>query len=258
MSFPQLNAIQGLATLVGEIGRPKFEDALLRVLAEVVGADHCTMYCVQSISIRVLGGASADGSDHARVQSRRYVRKDVWRRDPLMLQALSGAGENRRPQTLRISSDAIEDDEMRRILDTTPIRERVLLCSSSNGSAHAISVSRTDQHGSFAAREFNWLAQYSPLLLSMVAKHDAFLSETAAPSSNSLNPADLERRLESWNCGLTLRERQVCARILYGLSTEGVALDLDIGQTSVATYRQRAYTRLGIATRHELFRRLMS
>ena len=42
------------------------------------------------------------------------------------------------------------------------------------------------------------------------------------------------------------------ARILYGLSAAGIAVDLGIGIESVTTYRKRAYRRLGIATQREL------
>ena len=40
--------------------------------------------------------------------------------------------------------------------------------------------------------------------------------------------------------------------MLYGLSTVGIALDLEIGEESVKTYRKRAYQRLRIGTEREL------
>src|SRR5262249_55197346 len=51
---------------------------------------------------------------------------------------------------------------------------------------------------------------------------------------------------------LSQRETDVCARILYGLSYYGIALDLGIGKESVMTYRKRAYKRLGIGSQREL------
>jgi DNA-binding CsgD family transcriptional regulator len=56
--------------------------------------------------------------------------------------------------------------------------------------------------------------------------------------------------------GLTGREIDVCARSLSGMTAEGIALELEIKESSVITYRKRAYGRLGISSRHELFRLL--
>jgi DNA-binding CsgD family transcriptional regulator len=52
---------------------------------------------------------------------------------------------------------------------------------------------------------------------------------------------------------LTEREADVCARIVLGMSTTGIALDLRISKNTVATLRKRAYDRLGISSQNELF-----
>ena len=49
---------------------------------------------------------------------------------------------------------------------------------------------------------------------------------------------------------LTAREADVCARIILGLSTTAIALEL--GGTK-NTIRRRAYERLGICSQNELF-----
>lgn len=52
---------------------------------------------------------------------------------------------------------------------------------------------------------------------------------------------------------LTVREREVLLRILDGLTTERIAADLNIRPTTVITYRTRAYDKLGVSSRRELF-----
>ena len=44
----------------------------------------------------------------------------------------------------------------------------------------------------------------------------------------------------------------MCARILYGLSSVGIALDLTVSEETVKTYRKRAYQRLAIGSEREL------
>ena len=51
---------------------------------------------------------------------------------------------------------------------------------------------------------------------------------------------------------LPRREAEVCARILYGLSSVGIALDLTVSEETVKTYRKRAYQRLSIGSEREL------
>jgi DNA-binding CsgD family transcriptional regulator len=48
------------------------------------------------------------------------------------------------------------------------------------------------------------------------------------------------------------REVEVCSRILYGLSSAGIAVDLDISETTIKTYRKRAYKRLAVRSEREL------
>ena len=51
----------------------------------------------------------------------------------------------------------------------------------------------------------------------------------------------------------TRREREVCERMLKGWTYEGIANDLGISAGTVKTFRDRAFDRLGIHHRNELF-----
>ncbi len=52
---------------------------------------------------------------------------------------------------------------------------------------------------------------------------------------------------------LSERERQVCEAVLQGKKSEAVAHELNIAPSSVITYRKRAYEKLGISSRSQLF-----
>jgi DNA-binding NarL/FixJ family response regulator len=54
---------------------------------------------------------------------------------------------------------------------------------------------------------------------------------------------------------LTPRELDVCERLLLGWSHDGVAADLGLSTATVKTYRTRAFGRLGLHFRSELFAR---
>lgn len=52
---------------------------------------------------------------------------------------------------------------------------------------------------------------------------------------------------------LSKRERTVCSAILAGKKAETIAGDLRLAVSTVVTYRRRAYTKLGISSRGQLF-----
>lgn len=56
---------------------------------------------------------------------------------------------------------------------------------------------------------------------------------------------------------LSPREVEVCIRIMLGVTSEGIGIDLGISRNTVLTYRKRAYARLNISSQNQLFRLLM-
>lgn len=52
---------------------------------------------------------------------------------------------------------------------------------------------------------------------------------------------------------LSEREQQVCKAVLRGLKNEAIAAELGVATSSVVTYRKRAYEKLGITSRAQLF-----
>lgn len=60
-------------------------------------------------------------------------------------------------------------------------------------------------------------------------------------------------RLEGPLAFLSEREQQVCRAVLRGKKNEAIAAELDVAVSSVITYRKRAYEKLGISSRAQLF-----
>lgn len=99
------------------------------------------------------------------------------------------------------------------------------------------------------------LNQWGGLLLASVAQHTKM---TAASPSNvpSVDSAlaileDIEQCLVAAR-QFTKREAEVCARVLFGLSSVGIALDLGVSEQTVKSYRKRAYLRLAIGSEREM------
>lgn len=129
--------------------------------------------------------------------------------------------------------------------------QRVLVCSRSAALSHGLRLERSPGRGHMTRDQIKILRQLAPILMSLIVRHFRLVDQQCrtAPQLTSLDQIEAILATRS---DLTRRESQVCARILFGLFTNGIALDLGIGKESVMTYRKRAYQRLNIGSQHEL------
>jgi DNA-binding CsgD family transcriptional regulator len=131
----------------------------------------------------------------------------------------------------------------RQIFEEPGIVERLSVIQRGPDSWRVINVARHVRDGCFSEHEVSSLVSLACLVLPMLPVNRRNLE-----SGRPLSVAQLERRFESRFERLTPRERQVCARAAAGLGVAATAVDLGIAETSVLTYRQRAYQRLGVSS----------
>ena len=79
----------------------------------------------------------------------------------------------------------------------------------------------------------------------------------SSPERLQTTPAPVapRERLLAQCPALTGRELDVCERLLRGWTHDGIAADLGVSLATVKTYRARAFARLGLHFRSELFAR---
>ena len=130
-------------------------------------------------------------------------------------------------------------------------RKRLSFFSRVGSDLHQLSIYRGPKKRTFSSPELSYFSTLARLVLATGSKHEKMGSEpTAIPKYLDLEA--IERHLEYLPGGLSRREREVCSRAAAGKTIEGTALDLNIRKTSVITYRQRAYQKLGISRQSEL------
>ena len=111
--------------------------------------------------------------------------------------------------------------------------------------------------GLYTTAEVQALTSISRFLANLIRLHSARLAVGEAMRHNE--GSDLAERLVTLlDARLTVRETMVLSRILKGLQTEGIALDLNVKPASVVTFKQRAFGKLGITTQAELFARCIT
>lgn len=135
----------------------------------------------------------------------------------------------------------------RRFFDEPGIIERISLVERGANGWRGLNVARHRSDGLFSERELDALAGLARLALPMLPH-----VRPSASIAALLTTAQLEERFARRWPTLTRRECQVCARAAIGLSVEATAIELGIAKTSVVTFRQRAYRRLGVTSPFEL------
>lgn len=129
--------------------------------------------------------------------------------------------------------------------ERTRIIQRLSIVVRSQTHWLGMNVCQTREMGTLSDTETAHFIALGQLLLPLILRH--------SQASRRISIEELEAKLDR-RTSLTLRERQVCARALFGMTSEATAIDLGIGTASVCTYRKRAYGRLNISGANELLR----
>lgn len=227
-----------LPDIVEAIGGERFAEQLLSCFDNLVGADHCSVYQLRSYELSEVAKASLPGAGD-------LLRSDLTPYEVKRQLSMSGS-------EIRVDVACVQDKEMPgHTTRTASRRQRIVICARRQNTAYCIRVMRSAHRPELTAEEIETLRSVAGILVSAVVKH---LNLTL--NRPNLTPAlcslqEIEQCVLT-NTSLSRREGEVCARILYGLSSYGIALDLGIGKESVMTYRKRAYQRLGIGSQREL------
>lgn len=239
----------GLADLVEGIGTEDFGSRLVGLLHDVCGADHCVVFQLGDESISALTSGSFDPTHAATPMVERYVREGLWRGDPAMTMARSQLGAS----SMSIIHVDLTDMGYTQLRPRVypQVRDRVVVCGRRDKMDFGLSVVRTYPNPAFGAGAIERLSELSDTLLSAMAKHVSILLHKPNVALALTELAEIESCFIA-RSDLPRRELEVCARILYGLSSIGISLDLGVGEESVKTYRKRAYQRLCIGSEREL------
>ena len=116
----------------------------------------------------------------------------------------------------------------------------------------ALSVLKSGGGNLFGRTAVTALEEMSPMLLAILGKHAKAVGQQQGFLRALSSLEDIERSIACLGEHFPRREKQVCARMIFGMSSTSIALELAIGEETVVTYRKRLYQRLGIWTQREL------
>lgn len=150
------------------------------------------------------------------------------------------------------ADDAPNDDHREFIYRRHGVLERLSVAhwDEADRSLLAVNLYHHAHQGHFDPLELQRFGELAPLLLASVRRHIALRGRVVVAGEAA--PA-VRDRLRARCPALTERELDVCERLLRGWSYDGIAADMALGVATVKTYRARAFDRLGLHFRSELF-----
>lgn len=221
---------------IDSVGTEQFDTQLMRSLEDLAGVEHHASFIMTRGGTRLLTSDAGVQNHGDLAAAARSAAQAAWDR-PYRADERRGGGA-----------------VVFRIKPATPC-DGVFVCDERDGASYGLALMRSLQRGRFTDMELDCLRSVAGTWLSLISKHQRLLAAKRQIDAGSAllgSVLEIEEKLRNMMPSLTRREAQVCARLLRGMSTPGIALDLAVREDSVATYRKRAYRRLYIGTQFEL------
>jgi DNA-binding NarL/FixJ family response regulator len=230
--------------LIGAIGRSSFASDALLGLNGALAAGSLAVYQRFASRPPVLHLSASLGVADTTGQCFATYRDDgLYRRDASLDAVRAPAGQ---AVMLRMHADEAPNAEHREaIYMRHGVVERLSVATRhDDGSVLAVNLYHHRHQGRFSEGEVANFAELAPVLLAGVSRHLQLCGSS---------PPGVRQALRERCAALTERELDVLERLLQGLSYDGIAADLGVSLATVKTYRARAFERLNLHFKSELF-----
>lgn len=229
---------EALAGVIAEVGARHFGPAALAHLNRWMPLCWWSIYRLFDDQPPVMHASGSFEVPDGTHDSWRVYRASLYRRDETFLSVRDAVAPGA-AALLHWDAKEIPARHRREIYSRHGLRERLSIVSQDPGGLLAVNFYRHLEQPAFADDEIDAMRTLAAPLLACVNRHLAL----SAADTSALNPVQR----------LTGRERDVCERLLKAWTHEGIAADLGLSPATVKTYRDRAFERLGIRHRNELF-----
>lgn len=241
-----------IATIVNKLGSSTFPESLLEAINQECALNHLSLVHLEERDrITYLFSASSSADVVITKTMQQLYLSIYYRLDPNK-EFLEHFSEQKTILLQRMQQQDIQDQEYRKLwYEKMGIVDRVSILTKADKGLYCLNMFRTQKP--FSEHDINVLTELSSLLSALTIKQARLSGTLSSFMTRNTQIETLMDRLTKIENSLTQREREVCARILLGMNSEGIGLDLGVKMQSVLTYRKRAYARLNISSQNELF-----
>ncbi|MGI4812724.1 MAG: helix-turn-helix transcriptional regulator [Janthinobacterium lividum] len=237
-----------MANAIAAIGTDGFGTTLETFVDRICPVDFCTCYRIGADSVDVVSLSDpARYESAARIDS--YTHQQLWTSDPALRQIRHQLAASDLAHA-RLTKQDMPDGRLRDVVYTHLV-DRLLVCHKGPTGIFAISALRWRGSSSFRSSEIAALLSSSPVITALIDRHFASSAAHWSPSDAFASVAIAEQCLAAMT-SMPPREREVCARLVFGHSVPEIAQELRISSETVKSYVKRAYQRLAITSQREL------
>lgn len=245
--------MQKIENTIAALGTENFASAMLETLNDLSSVDHYAVIRFDGRdSARLILSASRPGLRIDRAVQDEYIGH-YHRLDPN--RGLFNGQNNTTARVGRMQRNRVPDSGYRwQCYDRPGLVDRLSVIAPGGGGWYCLNLFRTRDSKLFSAGEEESIHGAAALLAALTIKHDGIVVSSPDPGAERhQRMSRVATRLRALEPRLSPREIDVAMRIVAGVSSEGIALDLGIGINSVLTYRKRIYAKLRISSQNELF-----
>jgi DNA-binding CsgD family transcriptional regulator len=236
--------------LIGALGRSWFASSLLRYLSQKAPIDFFSVYDLPESGQPTLFLSASTTVDCSPDCFSRY-RLGLSARDRTFDRAKALASSSVHAMNYWHESE-FPQAHRAAIYSRHQIRERLSLVDESNSNRFlALNLYRYAAPDCLEVDHIDAIEAIATAVLACVQKHieiseRAFASPQIRPRESLIDLCPV----------LTTRELDTCVGLLLGRTYDGIAADLDLSVATVKTYRMRAFDKLGVHSRAELYAKL--
>ncbi|WGY69679.1 helix-turn-helix transcriptional regulator [Burkholderia cepacia] len=178
--------------------------------------------------------------------------RDFWQTDPLVAPV---RGTNGTLLLQRHVGGLPDGDFRRRFFDEQRVTQECMLVHGNANVQYALSITRSTDHTAFSRDELFHLRQMADLLFPLLDMHarSCAARRIAPAAGHAPSHHGFDTRVARQDVRLSRREQEICKLLLSGRSVPEAAALLDIRHSTAETYVKRAFAKLGLRTRGELF-----
>jgi len=244
--------VDGLMShVIDSLGEPDFGRSLIAGLNELVQVDFFSVYQLEvHATPRMFLSSSRSGNDVSADCFRSY-QKRLHAQDHTFDGAKQLLNHGAMAMTYAHQSH-FAPPHREAIYSRHGIQDRLsVVCQADQGLVLATNFYRFERQPMFGSSDVDALQSVAKSVAACVTKHIS-LAQGLRPAPGP-DIGALTRELAALCPRLTGRELDVCAGLLLGRTYDGIAADLGLSVATVKTYRARAYDKLGINFRSQLF-----
>ena len=248
-------SLETTSALVRHLGTRTFPELLWAWLASQVPLSHlCAARFRQAAPDRPLEACDSlffqgiYDAEQVELSLQHYLRK-YWVQDPVLpyVQRLADM------QLVQWrSANQASPDYCRDVLGRGELREACVMLGRGEDGVYSVELFRNQAQPPFRLDELTLLRQLSELVLPLTIQHARLTVPLARSQSPSL-PELFDRRVASSGIRLSSRERDTCHCALLGQTAQHIASTLGVRDSTVKTYLERAFAKLALRSRAELF-----